>query len=428
MARHLPILHFEEYDLPNGMHVILCPSHTVPLVSVNLWYHIGSKDEDPKRTGLAHLFEHMMFQGSGNLKKAEHFRFVQNAGGTLNATTNQDRTNYFETMPSTELELALWLESDRMLSLDVTVENFENQRAVVKEERRQRYDNQPYGTVYENILKRIYPTSGYNWPTIGSMQHLDEVGIEEVQAFHKQYYHPSNTSLALVGDLKRDEAMKLIEKYFGSIDRGPEIPRGEQVIEPLQSQLRHVMYDNVQLPAVYIAFQGAPAYSEDEYALDILADGLSKGRSSRLYKSLVYRDRIAKDVQCYNIGNEKAGLFMLSATGQMDVDPARLESALWGHIAELKEEPLREQEIGKIKNRYEAGFVRGLTEISHRADHLQRAYTFTGDTGTANQELSRYLAATAERSQQMAQKYLVENQAVVLYVLPKAMETAAAAS
>lgn len=416
-----PKLQFEEYDLPNGLHVILCPSHTVPLVSLNLWYHVGSKDEDPKRTGFAHLFEHMMFQGSQNIKKAEHFRHVQNVGGTLNATTNQDRTNYFETLPSSELELAMWLESDRMLALDVTKDNFENQRAVVKEERRQRYDNQPYGTVYENLLWRVFPTSGYHWPTIGSMQHLDETEIHEVQAFHKQFYLPNNASICLVGDFQRDHAMQLIEKYFGVIPSGPAIARREQVIEPITEQVRFTMHDNVQLPAVYIAFQSANAYSEDEYKLDIVSDLLSKGRSSRLYRELVYKQRIAKEINCYNLSNEKAGMFLISGIAQIGIAPEQVEEALWMELSKMRTDLAENAELQKVKNKFEAGYVRSLTEVGSRADHLQRAYTFKRQTDLANGELQRLLDVSAEQAREAANRYLTPEKAVVLHVLPRSV-------
>jgi zinc protease len=416
----IPRLIFEKYTLPNGLEVILSEEKRLPMVAVNLWYHVGPANEDPGRTGFAHLFEHMMFQGSQNIKKAEHFRHVQNVGGTLNATTNQDRTNYFETLPSSELELAMWLESDRMLALEVTQGNFENQRAVVKEERRQRYDNQPYGTVYENLLWRVFPTSGYHWPTIGSMQHLDETEIQEVQAFHKQFYLPNNASLCLVGDFKRDEAMQLIEKYFGVIPAGPAIQRREQVIEPIKEQVRFTMHDNVQLPAVYIAFQSAQAYSPDEYKLDIVSDVLSKGRSSRLYRELVYKQRIAKEINCYNLSNEKAGMFLISGIAQIGVTPEQVEEALWMELGKMRADAADSIELQKVKNKYEAGYVRSLTEVGSRADHLQRAYTFKRDTALANGELQRLLDVTAEDARDAAVRYLTPEKSVVLHVLPKA--------
>jgi len=415
-----PHIEFEEYDLENGMHVILSESHASPLVAINLWYHIGSKDEDPTRTGFAHLFEHMMFQGSENIGKAEHFKYVQNVGGTLNATTNQDRTNYFETLPSSELALGLWLESDRMLALNVTSENFENQRAVVKEERRQRYENQPYGLVYENLLECVFPTSGYHWSTIGSMQHLDETVFTEVQAFHKEFYHPNNCSLAVAGDLKTSEVKSLIEQYFGSIPRGPEIARPVQVIQPLTSQVRRTIYDTVPLTEISLAFQAPPSFSREEAALDILARALGSGRSSRMYKSLVYEKKIAKEISAYNIANELAGMFLISAMVQLSATPEQVEAALWKEIERITTEGITEEELTKVKNKTEAGHVRSLMQLSSRADALQRAYTFTGNTDLANRELELLQSITLEEVREIGKKYLNPEACVVLYCSPKA--------
>lgn len=402
------------------MHVILSESHTSPLVSINLWYHVGSKDEDPARTGFAHLFEHMMFQGSANIKKAEHFKYVQNVGGTLNATTNQDRTNYFETLPSSELELGLWLESDRMLALDVSSENFENQRAVVKEERRQRYENQPYGLVYETLLDLVFPTSGYHWSTIGSMQHLDETIFTEVQAFHKKFYHPNNCSLALVGDFDRDAAKQLIDRYFGSIPRGPVIERRPQEIEPLAKQVRHTIYDDVHLTEICIAFQCAKSFTRDEYVLDILARILGSGRSSRLYRNLIYRDKSAKEVSAYNISNELAGIFLVTATVQVDVDPSMVEASLWKELAVIAEQGITEEELTKVKNKTEAGYIQSMTQFAHRADAIQRAYTFAKDTNLVNTELDILRSITASEVQEAAKRYCTKDASVVLYCSPKA--------
>ncbi len=254
---------FVEYDLDNGLHVILSQSEAVPLVVTNLWYHVGSKDEHPSRTGFAHLFEHMMFQGSRNIGKAEHFKYIQRSGGLLNATTSVDRTNYFETLPSSELELALWLESDRMLALEVTQETFENQRAVVKEERRQRYENRPYGTVWETIVPHLFPTGGYHWTTIGSMEHLDAATIDDVRAFHAEFYKPNNCSLTLVGNFDERLARPLIEKYFGSIPRGAEVNRPPQNLSPIKDNVRLEIHDAIKLQAVYIATQAPPLYARD---------------------------------------------------------------------------------------------------------------------------------------------------------------------
>ncbi|MEO6939545.1 MAG: pitrilysin family protein [Candidatus Kapaibacterium sp.] len=413
------IIPFVEYNLDNGLHVVLAESHSSPIVAVNLWYHVGSKDEDPTRTGFAHLFEHMMFQGSDNIKKTEHFKYVQSAGGNLNATTSQDRTNYFEILPSTQLELALWLESDRMLALAVTEENFENQRAVVTEERRQRYDNQPYGLVYEALLERVFTTSGYHWSTIGSMQQLAESTLPEIRAFHTKFYQPNNASLALVGDFQPEQARPLIEKYFGSIVSGGEIVRKAQHIEPIAGQIRHTMYDQVPLPAVYLAFQGSRAFSRSEQILDIVSRILASGRSSRMYTSLVYQNKIAKEVSTFNIAGELTGMLGISSTVQIGVDPAIVEAALWHEIELLLEEGITETELQKAKNKLEASHVRSLMHLSSRADQLQQAYTYTGRTERANEIMEELLSLTLEEVLEGARAILRKDACVVIHVLPK---------
>jgi len=401
------------------MHVILSPSKEQPIVAVNLWYHVGSKDEDPRRTGFAHLFEHLMFQGSANVPKAGHFKFIQNAGGTLNATTSFDRTNYFESLPAHQLELALWLESDRMLSLDISSENFENQRAVVKEERRQRYDNQPYGRVFETILDSLYPTSGYHWATIGSMQHLDETSLPEVQAFHKKWYVPNNASLAISGEFDIDEAKRLVEKYFGNIPHGEAPARPEQNVVPLRKKIELRMEDAVSLPAVAIAFQSAPLYSKDDYAMDILSDCLASGRSSRLYKSLVYEKQLAKNVSAYNIALEKSGVFLINCIAQSGVSPERLEAEIWEELQKATTEGVTEEELSKAKNRNEMHRANSLQQLAKRNDNLQQAYTYTGETESANKDLDRLLSVKRGDISSLS-TYFKPDASVVLYTVPKA--------
>jgi predicted Zn-dependent peptidase len=410
---------FVEYDLDNGLHVILCQTGTVPLVVVNLWYHVGSKDEDPRRTGFAHLFEHMMFQGSANVAKDGHFKYIQSVGGSLNATTSVDRTNYFETLPSSSLELGLWLESDRMLALNVTEENFENQRAVVKEERRQRYENQPYGRTWENIVPSLFPTSGYHWTTIGSMQHLDDATIDDVRNFHSTYYHPNNCSLALSGAFDEAEARRLIEKYFGSIPRGPAIQRTPQPIAPVTQEVRLTTKDAVKLPAVWIAFQAPTAFSADDESLVLLAEMLSSGRSSRLYRSLVYVQKIARDVEAFAYLNEGAGAFVFSAKVQPSSSIAEVEAALWLEIEKIRSAAPSKNEIEKVRNSAQThlGVARG--ELGKRADAVQRAYTFTGDASRVNRELERYSAVTADDVHRVARTYLERERSVVLHVIPE---------
>jgi zinc protease len=416
-----------EYDLANGLHVILLPQHHVPLVAVNVWYRVGSKDEDPKRTGFAHLFEHMMFQGSANVPKLGHFRHIQDVGGTLNATTNQDRTNYFETLPSSHLGLGLWLESDRMFALNVTQENFENQRAVVKEERRQRYDNRPYGTVYENLLHHVFPSSGYHWSTIGSMLHLDEATLEEVVDFHHSHYLPNNAALAIVGSFNEAEARRLIDLFFGSIPSGPLQPRIEQIVEPLHEQARVEMTDAVALTLVTIAFQTPQAFTKESYALDIASDILSAGRSSRFYQRLVYKEKIAKEVSTYNVSNEKAGLFVIQAMVHASSTPEDVERVIWEELHLLLDQGVNEMELQKALNNEESDYIRHLIPLANQADHLQRARAFTGDTLNAFRDLEMLRAVTRDEVQRAAQRYLRESIAVVLRVSAKEPVVAMAA-
>jgi zinc protease len=410
---------FSEYDLDNGLHVILAPSHHVPIVVTNLWYHVGSKDDPPSRTGFAHLFEHMMFQGSRNIGKAEHFKYVLGAGGSLNATTNVDRTNYFETLPSTELETALWLESDRLLALDVTHENFENQRNVVKEERRQRYDNRPYGTVWENIAQRLWPTSGYHWTTIGSMDHLDQATVEDARAFHSEFYKPNNCSLVLVGDFKESEAGKLIDRYFGPIPKGKPVDRIQQDITPTAGQVRFTLEDAVKLPAVYLAFQSAHTLDREEYALDLLSFALASGRSSRLYQELVYRRKIARSADAANSGLEKSGVFYFDAKVQSGSSVEEVEEAMWGEIEKVKRAPLLAMELEKAKNRAEMDVVNSLVELGHRADRLQRGWCFKRNTAHCTGEIDMYRSITVEEIQNAANERLDRSHCVVGHVVPK---------
>ncbi len=410
---------FTEYDLPNGLHVILSPSKVQPIVSVNLWYHVGSKDEDPTRTGFAHLFEHLMFEGSAHVKKTEHFKYIQNAGGTLNATTSFDRTNYFETLPADKLELALWLESDRMFSLDVSEENFENQRAVVKEERRQRYDNKPYGTIFETILHHLYPTSGYHWATIGSMKHLDETTIEEVQAFHKKWYVPNNASLTICGAFDNDDAKMLVEKYFGDIPNGASPLRPQQLVTPLPSKISISNEDSISLPAVTVAFQTANIFSDDDYSLELLSNILSTGRSSRFYKNLVYEKQVAKNATCYTITLEKSGGFFISCVAQTGVTPQKLEEAIWIELHKIQKHGVTEAELEKAKNRNIMERARSLQHLARRADNLQQAYAYTKRTQMANEELNRLLVVKTGDIQAVAAKFLDPGRSVVLYTMPK---------
>jgi len=410
---------FTEYDLDNGLHVIFSPSHQVPLVVTNLWYHVGAKDDPPARTGFAHLFEHMMFQGSRNVGKAEHLKYVERAGGMINASTSVDRTNYFQTLPSSQLELALWLESDRMLSLDVTSENFENQRAVVKEERRQRYDNRPYGTVWENIASRLWPAGTYHTTTIGSMDDLDEASIEDVIAFHREYYKPNNCSLAIVGDFDETQARRLIDRYFAPIPRQTEVNRTRYEVFPVASSVRFTLEETVKLPAISLCFQGGQGYGRESFVQDLLAMTLDNTRSSRLYRELVYRRKLAREVEAMSYWLEKGSALIFEARLAPGNSMEEAEEVMWEEFEKLRSQPMDETELAKLKNRAEMQTIASRIPLGPRADHLQRWWCFQRDTGQLNREIGMYRSITAEEIHLAAQKYLNREHSVVCHVVPK---------
>ena len=410
---------FTEYDLDNGLHVILSPSHQVPLVVTNLWYHVGAKDDPPARSGFAHLFEHMMFQGSRNVGKAEHLKYVQQAGGNLNASTNVDRTNYFQTLPSSQLELALWLESDRMLSLNVTSENFENQRQVVKEERRQNYDNRPYGTVWENIARRLWPAGTYHNTTIGSMDDLDQASIEDVIGFHREYYKPNNCSLALIGDFDESHARRLIDRYFAPIPRQAPVSRTRYEVFPVASPVRFTIEDAVKLPAISICFQGSQGFDRESFVMDLLALTLDSSRSSRLYQELVYQRKLAREVNSMSYGLEKGSALVFEARLQPASSMAEAEDVMWSEIEKLRAQPMGEMELTKLKNRAEMHAITSRIQLGPRADKLQRWWCLKRDTGLLNTEVEIYRSITAAEIQRAANAYLDREHSVVCHVVPK---------
>ena len=417
-------INFIEYDLPNGLHVILHEDHSTPIVAVDIWYHVGSKNEDPERTGFAHLFEHMMFQGSANVKKAEHMAYIQKAGGTFNGSTNWDRTNYFQVVPSNQLELVLWLESDRMMSLNVNQENLDNQREVVKEERRWRVDNRPYGTQWEETFKRLFKVHPYKWPVIGYMEHLNAAKLEEVKKFFDTYYVPNNAVLVIAGDIDVEKTKNLVQKYFGDIPRGKyEIKRPNVVEPPLTQQVRDTIYDNVRLPAVFIAFRIPKDGERDFYALDLLANVLGSGRSSRLYQKLVYEKRIAQNVNVYAIGMEDAGVFKIDAYCSIGHEPEEVEREIWNEIEKIHRELITEKELQKVKNQTESQTLSNYQTVLSKADQLAHYYVIHGNTDEINHELDKILSITREEIRDSAVKYLRPENSVVLYYLPKEQKT-----
>ncbi len=421
-APQVPQIRFEKYTLANGLEVILHEDHSTPIVGVNVWYHVGSKNERPGRTGFAHLFEHMMFQGSKHYDK-DYFGPLQEAGGRLNGSTNPDRTNYWETVPSNYLELALWMESDRMgfLLPAMTQAKLDNQRDVVKNERRQSYENRPYGLTDETLLAAMCPPDHpYSWPVIGSMTDLTAASREDIASFFRRYYHPGNASLCIAGDFDPAAARRLVAEYFGPIPAGPRVEKMNPSPVELAESKRIRMTDRVGLPRLYMAWPSVPMFAADDAELDVLAEVLAGGKTSRLHKALVREKQIAQDVQAYQESEEIAGRFSIVVTPRPGHTLGEVEAAVREEIARLQAGPPAPAEVGRAVNQFQARFVRALESVSGfggRADRLNMYNVFTGDPGYLAKDFARYLKVEPAGVQRVAQKYLGEK-VVILEVTP----------
>ncbi|HEX7243380.1 MAG TPA: pitrilysin family protein [Longimicrobiaceae bacterium] len=422
----------DQYTLPNGLRVILSEDHTNPVVAVNLWYGVGSRNERPGRTGLAHLFEHLMFQGSENVPGTEHVAHVERVGGVVNGSTWLDRTNYFETVPSHRLELALWLESDRMGSFlpAISQEKLDGQRAVVKNERLQRVDNAPYGDWDERLQQMVFPPDHpYAHSVIGSMDDLDAATLDDVRDFFRTYYAPNNAVLTLCGDFDPAGARTLVERYFGPIPAGPPVPPLPGSPEPprrIGSEVRARVEGKVALPRIYLGFRIPPFGSDEFYTADVLAHVLAGGKSTRLYRSLVREQRVAKDVGAAAFPLVTgATLLIVSTTGNPDTAPEALEAALLAELEAVRSAPDLGREIERAVTGIEARHVIGLQQVSERANDLSMYATQFGDPERINTELDRYRAVTGERVRRFALELLgADNRAVLTYVPLAAREAA----
>jgi len=414
---------FVEYNLDNGMHVILHQDKTTPIVAVTMMYHVGSKNEKSDRTGFAHFFEHLMFEGSPNIKRGEYFKIVQNAGGQLNANTSFDRTFYFEILPSNQLKLALWLESERLLHLKIDSTGVETQRKVVIEERHQGLDNQPYGTILEETFKRAFPGTPYEWTPIGSAQYIDKATIQEFQNFYNQYYVPQNVTLSIAGDIDIDQTKEEIENYFGGIPKGTQdIYRPKFNVEKQKAEVRDTVYDNIQLPLVLQAYHIPEQGTPDYYALNMLTTILSSGRSSRLYKEIVDKEQKAVNIGSIPFALEDAGLFITYGICNGGVKANELESAMQKELDKVKKNLITEEEFQKIRNQMKNDFVsQNATDVGI-AEHLAQYHIYFGNTNLINTEIDRFMKVTREDIKRVANKYLAKDNRVVLYYLPKSAE------
>lgn len=409
-----------EVKLQNGLRLILHEDHSTPVVAVNIWYHVGSKNETPGKTGFAHLFEHMMFQGSKNWNE-DYFFPLQEAGGSINGSTNADRTNYYEVVPSNFLELALYLEADRMSALldAMTEEKLANQRDVVKNEKRQRIDNQPYGVAYAKIAETMYPpTHPYHWIVIGSLEDLTAASMEDVQAFFRRYYVPNNATLTIAGDIRPEQARQLVEKYFGPIPAGKPVPRVTAPTPTLEREVRLREEDRVTLPRTYMAWHTVPAFSEHDAALDMLASVLASGKGSRLYRRLVYEEQIAQDVAAFHPSREIAGEFRIMATARPGKALVDIEKMVDEEIAKIKAAPPTQEDVQRAYNEYEASFIYGLQTVLGKADQLNQYATYIGQPVFFRQHLAAYRRVTPADVQRVARRFLTANR-LVLNVVPR---------
>ncbi len=464
-------IEFVEYDLPNGIHVILHQEKSTPIVAVSVLYHVGSKNENTDRTGFAHFFEHLLFEGSANIGRGEYSELVEKNGGMLNANTSQDRTYYYEILPSNQLELGLWLESERMLHAKVENTGIETQRSVVKEEKRQRVDNQPYGSFFTEMFKRMFTQHPYNWAPIGSMEHLDAAQEEDYVNFYKTFYVPSNATLSIAGDIDIAQTKKWIDKYFGSIPKGQainlyrdfvnlsdsdfearykiskskfdakdfmnsknpdakkmiasyasrpvDIPRTTKDTEKINGVVKDVIYDNIQLPAIFMGYKFPEQTHPDSYALTMMNEVLSGGSSSRINKTIVEKKEMATFAFSFNYGLEDAGVGIFAAIAANGVELDAIQAEFDAQIDLMKKELISQEEFDKVRNKIENDFVSSNSSIAGVAENLADNHVYHGSADRVNKEMAEYMKVTREDIQRVAQKYFTQDSRVILHYLPK---------
>ncbi|MGE5350584.1 MAG: M16 family metallopeptidase [Acidobacteriota bacterium] len=416
---------FTEYDLDNGLHVILHQDNTTPIVAITVTYHVGSKNEKPDRTGFAHFFEHLMFEGSDNIKRGEYFQYIQNAGGDANAYTSFDQTVYHEVLPSNQIELGLWLESERMLHLKIDSLGVETQRGVVKEERKERLENRPYGSIMEQTFAHAYKVHPYKWVPIGSVQYIDQATLAEFRDFYKTFYVPNNAVLSIAGDFTTGKMKDLVKKYFEGIPKGTKPIYRPTIVEPEQKkEVVDTVFDNIQLPAVVKAFHIPAQGTDDYYAIDMLTTLLSSGQSSRFYKELVDKEQKALYTGSFPFSLEDPGLFLVYSIANMNVNVRDLDTSIDREIRKVQNELISEHEFQKLRNQVEDDFIKSKNTDLGIATSLADYYLFyKGNTDLINTELQRYMKVTREDIKRVADKYLIKSNETLLYYLPKPLES-----
>ncbi|NNE75524.1 MAG: insulinase family protein, partial [Pricia sp.] len=415
---------FEEYDLDNGLHVILHQDNSAPVVTVKVLYHVGSKDEDPQKTGFAHFFEHLLFEGTKNIPRGDFMKIVSANGGSNNASTFLDWTDYWEVFPSNNLELGLWLESERMLHPVINQIGVETQKEVVQEERRLRTDNSPYGAAFEQTLKNLYDKHPYRWGVIGSFDHLASATLEDFKNFRDTYYIPNNAVLVVAGDFDTDEAKKMISDYFGGIPKGAEIQRTTIEEDPI-TETQHAEYNdpNIQIPALILAYRTPGQKDRDAYVLDMISTYLSGGKSSKLYKKLVDEKKMALQVQTIPLKTEDYSSYIVFSIPVGDNSIQDLKKEIDKEIVKVQTELISEKDFQKLQNIFENDFVSANSSVQGIADSLAEYYLFYDDTSLINTEIDIYRSITREEIKEVATKYLKPNQRLELEYLPKEQET-----
>lgn len=416
---------YSRHTLDNGLDVLVHEDHGCPIVAVNLWYHVGSKNETPGRTGFAHLFEHLMFEGSQHHDKG-YFQPLQEAGGLLNGSTNADRTNYWEVVPTNALELALWMESDRMgyLLPALTDAKFENQREVVLNERRQNYENRPYGFAGMALMAALYPPDHpYSWMTIGAADDIRAARLDDVRAFFQTYYRPRNASLALAGDVDTETAIDLATRYFADLDAGETPPRVDAIAPAAYTiERRLLLEDRVELPRLYVTWHSPSVFGEDDAELDLVAEVLASGKTSRLYRSLVYDDRMATEIAASQNSRELGGYFQVVATAAPGRTLTELERAISDAVRHFVDAGPSPPEMERCQAQAEANFIYRLQTVGGfggKSDQLNAYNVFVGDPGFFERDLDRYRRVTASAMQRVARDYLAPERRLLLSVVPR---------
>jgi zinc protease len=410
---------FEEFTLPNGLKVIMHKDNSTPIVAMSVMYHVGSKNEEPKRSGFAHFFEHLLFEGSENIERGQYDKYVEKAGGTLNANTTYDRTFYFEILPSNQLELGIWLESERMLHAKVENKGIETQREVVKEERRQRIDNQPYGSILEESMKRAYKVHPYKTSVIGSMEDLSAAQEADYKNFYKKFYAPNNAIVSIAGDIDYATTKKWVTDYFGVIPRGADVMQPKIVEPELIGETRDTIFDNIQLPGVVQTYRIPAQGTPDFYAVSMLSQLLSQGESSRFNKTLVDEKQIAVFAGSFPLNLEHPGVNIVYSICSMGKDPKEIEDAMDAEVKKVQDEPMSDKEFQKLRNQVENDFIQGNSRVAGIAESLANYKMYYGDANLINTELDRYMKVTKADIQTAAKKYFNPKNRVVLYYLPK---------